>query len=319
MSAQPNPQRRSYAAVYIDFENIYYFIKNHYLENEDTHNYAVDLIRRLRTKLKDELGLETLVLEAYADFESMPSGPQGPMYLLGVKTNNVLGTKHKNAADMQLCIDAMETLYTRPDIETIVLVAGDRDYIPLLQRFRKQAKQIKVVGFRQSVSGDLLQMLGEEHFIDAAGVLGDEKLDELNLRRKNRIQRNMEDRHASVPVPVESVLPSDVPDPYVVEFSTVMRLPNKTERRALGLVIEQISKFNNPELWAGPFFKRMADDMPELADYDRRQLITALVRAGAVKVEKRVGNPRDFSVMLVNKDHPDVKEVEAEVAAHEKQ
>ncbi|RZK09731.1 MAG: NYN domain-containing protein, partial [Hymenobacter sp.] len=105
-----------YAAVFIDFENVYYFLKNHYLDPQDPHDYALDLVRALRDTLKRELGLDSLVLYAYADFDRLPSGPQGPLYLMGVDTRNVLGTDHKNAADMQLCIDALEVLYTRPDI-----------------------------------------------------------------------------------------------------------------------------------------------------------------------------------------------------------
>ncbi|MEJ7659048.1 MAG: hypothetical protein WKG07_05175 [Hymenobacter sp.] len=61
-------------------------------------------------RLKREQGLDSLVLNAYADFDRIPTGPQGPLYLMGVSTRNVLGTDHKNAADMQLCIDALEVL-----------------------------------------------------------------------------------------------------------------------------------------------------------------------------------------------------------------
>ena len=107
--------------MFIDFENVYYFLKNHYLDPQDPHDYALDLVRALRDTLKRELGLDSLVLYAYADFDKLPSGPQGPLYLMGVDTRNVLGTDHKNAADMQLCIDALEVLYTRPDIGTFVI------------------------------------------------------------------------------------------------------------------------------------------------------------------------------------------------------
>ncbi|RYY18388.1 MAG: NYN domain-containing protein, partial [Cytophagaceae bacterium] len=178
-----------YAAVFIDFENVYYFLKNHYLDPQDPHDYALDLVRALRDTLKRELGLDSLVLYAYADFDRLPSGPQGPLYLMGVDTRNVLGTDHKNAADMQLCIDALEVLYTRPDIGTFVLVAGDRDYIPVLQHLRRQARQVKVVGFRESVSGDLLLMLGQEHFIDARQLLPAERLQALEDHRAARLQQ----------------------------------------------------------------------------------------------------------------------------------
>ncbi|MFC7668064.1 NYN domain-containing protein [Hymenobacter humi] len=114
------------------------------------------------------------------------------MYLMGVSTRNVLGTNHKNAADMQLCIDALEVMYTRPDIGTFVLVAGDRDYIPLLQHLRRQARQVLVAGFRESVSGDLLQNIGADHFIDARELLPDGRVEHLEKRRADR-QRTLEE------------------------------------------------------------------------------------------------------------------------------
>ena len=120
----------------------------------------LDIVRSLREQLSDK-GLDSLISYAYADFERLATAPQGALYLMGVSTRNVLGTDHKNAADMQLCIDALEVMYTRPDIGTFVLVAGDRDYIPVLQHLRRQARQVLVAGFRESVSGDLLQNIGQ--------------------------------------------------------------------------------------------------------------------------------------------------------------
>ncbi|RZK28737.1 MAG: NYN domain-containing protein, partial [Hymenobacter sp.] len=193
-AAPPTATASPYAAVFIDFENVYYFLKNHYLDPQDPHDYALDLVRALRDTLKRELGLDSLVLYAYADFDRLPTGPQGPLYLMGVDTRNVLGTDHKNAADMQLCIDALEVLYTRPDIGTFVLVAGDRDYIPVLQHLRRQARQVKVVGFRESVSGDLLLMLGQEHFLDARQLLPAERLQALEDHRTARLQQAEEAR-----------------------------------------------------------------------------------------------------------------------------
>ncbi|RZK45439.1 MAG: NYN domain-containing protein, partial [Hymenobacter sp.] len=193
-AAPPTGAASPYAAVFIDFENIYYFLKNHYLDPQDPHDYALDLLRSLRETLRTTYGLDSLVLNAYADFDKLPTGPQGPLYLMGVTTRNVLGTDHKNAADMQLCIDALEVLYTRPAIGTFVLVGGDRDYIPVIQHLRRQARLVKVVGFRESVSGDLLQLLGQEHFLDARDLLPAERLQALEDHRTARLARGEEIR-----------------------------------------------------------------------------------------------------------------------------
>ena len=84
---------------------------------------------------------------------------------------------------MQLCIDVLEVLYTRAEISTFVLVAGDRDYIPVIQHLRRQARSILGVGFRESVSGDLLLNLGEGQFLDARELLSPGTLERLETRR----------------------------------------------------------------------------------------------------------------------------------------
>ncbi len=353
-----------YAAVFIDFENIYYFIKNHYLDPQDTHDTAVELVRQLRDTLKTQLSLDTLVMDAYADFERIPAGPQGPLYLLGVKTINVLGTEHKNAADMQLCIDAMSVLYTRPDIGTFVLVAGDRDYIPVLQHLRRQARQIKVVGFRESVSGDLLQMLGAEHFIDARELLAPGRLEGLERHRQGRLAKAEEIRllrergtmgvktvaaqqaerdAGGLPIPPAALPPAGTATPAPVPllrdengvfraaprfvppapraaslldqlmeeppvpFAPLRRLTRDTERRCLGLILEEMQRRHTAEVWLSPFLRRLTDVLPELPYYERSQLVNGLRDAGAVRVEKRNGEPHPFSVIVANYNHPDVQ------------
>ena len=347
------PPASPYAAVFIDFENVYYFLKNHYLDPQDPHDYALDLVRALRDSLKREQGLDSLVLNAYADFDKIPTGPQGPLYLMGVSTRNVLGTDHKNAADMQLCIDALEVLYTRPAIGTFVLVAGDRDYIPVLQHLRRQARQVKVVGFRESVSGDLLQMLGQEHFIDARALLPAERLQALEDHRAGRLRQGEEvrrlreqglagvqtaaarqaaqDAAANGPTPADDVTrpaatpparPSAPARPSLMEqllqeppatFAPIRRITRDDERRCLEFLLEQMQRFagqhGKSEIWASPFLRRLTDVLPELPDWERRQLLNQLRDAGAVRLEKREGEPHPFSVILVNYQHPDVREL----------
>jgi hypothetical protein len=356
-----------YAAVFIDFENVYYFLKNHYLDPQDPHDYALDLVRALRDTLKRELGLDSLVLYAYADFDKLPSGPQGPLYLMGVDTRNVLGTDHKNAADMQLCIDALEVLYTRPDIGTFVLVAGDRDYIPVLQHLRRQARQVKVVGFRESVSGDLLLMLGQEHYLDARQLLPAERLQALEDHRAGRIRLGEEKRRlraqgltgvqsaaarqaaqdaatlaaqaepqhaeptgfgealaahptepvAAEPIPAYERTASPPAEPTALEaagtFAPIRRITSPNERRCLEFLMEQIQRYGGqqgtPEIWASPFLRRLTDVLPELPDWERRQLINHLRDSGALRLEKREGEPHAFSVIIVNYQHPDVWEL----------
>ena len=347
MSVSTTPSS-SYAAVFIDFENVYYFLKNHFHDPADLDDHVLNLVRGLRERLGSQ-GLDCLVMNAYADFERIPTTPQGNLYLLGVNTRNVLGTAHKNAADMKLCIDALEVLYTRPDIGTFVLVAGDRDYIPVLQHLRQQAKKVLVVGFRESVSGDLLQNIGADHFLDARDLLAPERVKELEKRRADRQQvveegrrlreqgptggsaagalalqtgagsanapQNTAPAQPAAPRSVVSAAPRPAPRPAdeAPDFAAPRRLTHEMEQRALAFMLAEFQKLEAkqgrrvPELWLGPFMRLLTDELPELPDYERRDLLNKLREAGTIRIEKREGEPHPFSVIVVNYTHPDVQ------------
>ena len=294
----------SYAAVFVDFENVYYFLKNHFHDPPDLNDYVLALVRKLRDDLAAR-GLDCLVLNAYADFERLATAPQGGLYLMGVSTRNVLGTHHKNAADMQLCIDAMEVLYTRPDIGTFVLVAGDRDYIPLLQHLRRQARQVLVAGFREATSGDLLQNLGPKHFLDARELLPPATLALLEARRNGRPAAPA----AAAPAPVALTATPDAE--AAPAFDPVRPLAGPNELACLAFMAAELQRLSQHrlvhELWLTPFLRRLTDEFPALPEYERRDLINALRTAGALRIEKREGEQHPFSVIVLNPEHPDVR------------
>ncbi len=335
-STRVEPSR--FAAVFLDFENVYYFFKNTFFDPPGLNDHILELLRNLRQKLTDEFSMDCIVLNAYADFERLETTPQGALYLLGVDTKNVMGTDHKNAADMRLCIDVLEVLYTRGEIGTFILVAGDRDYIPVIQHLRRQARNVLGVGFRETVSGDLLLNLGESQFIDARTLLDAATLETLETRRteqqKLADERNqrfqaqsqqLEQRARTVystPLANGLTLPSapsndleNAPAVFIepVEFAPVRRVLEEDERQCLTLVLEklqrlQITRYTN-ELWLGPFLRQLADEMPSLADFERRRVLDGLSRAGAIRIEKRQGEPYPYSVVIVNYSHPDVVEL----------
>ena len=335
----PKSLASPYAAVFIDFENVYYFLKNHFHDPPDLNDYVLDIIRTLREELSKK-GLDSLISYAYADFERLATAPQGALYLMGVSTRNVLGTDHKNAADMQLCIDAMEVMYTRPDIGTFVLVAGDRDYIPVLQHLRRQARQVLVAGFREAVSGDLLQNIGADHFLDARDLLSHERVEQLEKRRLER-QRTLEEgrrqREQGLPgtQPAAGVGPkgSGAPTPVrppgprtadeIAEFAPYRRLDTEDERRTLGSILSEFQKLEAKQqrrvrdLWLGPFMRVLTDELTELTDFERRDLLNKLRDAGAIRIEKREGEPHPFSVIIINYNHPDVQELQSSVEKEE--
>jgi uncharacterized LabA/DUF88 family protein len=291
-----------FAALLVDFENLYYFIRNRPdYQSHDTMALIVRLIQDLREHLINEYKEQTIILDAYADFERIEESAQGDLYLLGFDTHNVLGTDHKNAADMKLCIDAMDILYTRPEITAFILIAGDRDYIPVIQHLKRKAKTVRVVGFQGSVSGDLLTTLGERFFIDGQKFL-------------SVTSAAITAKPLSTPLPSAAVnaTPKAVPQPTspgTVPGTPLLPTKSPEEYRTIALAL--VFKFfkDKPEIWMTPFLHRLRAELPELSESDRKSIISSLNASGAITVEQRQGEMHEFTVFKLNWNHAEVRKL----------
>jgi uncharacterized protein (TIGR00288 family) len=72
----------------------------------------------------------------------------------------------KNAADIQMAVDAMELAFTRDFVSTFVIVSGDSDFTPLVSKLRELNKRVIGVGLKGSTSGMLPPACDEFIFYD---------------------------------------------------------------------------------------------------------------------------------------------------------
>ncbi|PPK65420.1 uncharacterized protein (TIGR00288 family) [Actinokineospora auranticolor] len=105
-----------------------------------------------------------VIRRAYADWANTQFGRyQQDLAMNGVDLIQVVrfGTARKNAADIRMAVDAMETLITHPEVSVFVLVAGDGDYTPLVQRLREFGKRVVGVGTEANASPRLVSVCSE--------------------------------------------------------------------------------------------------------------------------------------------------------------
>ncbi len=72
----------------------------------------------------------------------------------------------KNAADIQMAVDAMELAFTRDFVSTFVIVSGDSDFTPLVSKLRELNKRVIGVGLKGSTSAMLPPACDEFIFYD---------------------------------------------------------------------------------------------------------------------------------------------------------
>lgn len=146
------PMHAPNAALLIDFDNV-------------TMGIRSDLGKELRTLLgSDIIKGKVAVQRAYADWRRYPQ------YIVPLAESSIdmimapaYGSSKKNATDIRLAVDAMELVFTRPEIGTYILLSGDSDFASLVTKLKEYGKYVIGVGIKES-SSDLLVMNCDEYY-----------------------------------------------------------------------------------------------------------------------------------------------------------
>ena len=215
-------QRRPDVAVFIDFENVYVSVRDKLNANP---NFEAIMDRC------SDLG-RVVISRAYADWYRYPRVTSAlyanaiePIYVATYyydKDVGRTGRAIKNSVDMNLCIDAMKTLFTNPNISRFVLVTGDRDFIPLVNSIRQQGKEVYIIGIGGAASTHLAQSADEFVFYEqlVGRQPGGSATATAIANRATEFARGLElateppPRSEREPTPRE--LPVDLPPPAVV-------------------------------------------------------------------------------------------------------
>src|SRR5690606_33788336 len=117
------------AALLIDFDNVTMGIRSD-LASELRHLLASDIIKG-----------KVAVQRAYADWRRYPQ------YVVPLAESSIdmimapaYGSSKKNATDIRLAVDAIELVFTRPEIGTFILLSGDSDFASLVTKLKEYGK-----------------------------------------------------------------------------------------------------------------------------------------------------------------------------------
>ncbi|PYO34950.1 MAG: hypothetical protein DMD71_13470 [Gemmatimonadetes bacterium] len=160
-SARPEPTAHApNAALLIDFDNVTMGIRSD-LQTELKRLLQSDIIRG-----------KVAVQRAYADWRRYPQ------YVVPLSESSIdliwapaYGSNKKNATDIRLAVDAMELVFTRPEIGTFILLSGDSDFSSMVLKLKEYGKYVIGVGIRESSSDLLIQNCDEYYsYSELAGL-----------------------------------------------------------------------------------------------------------------------------------------------------
>ena len=144
-------------ALFCDFENIALGVR-------DARYAQFDINRVLeRLLLKGSI----VVKKAYCDWERYKEFKAG-MHQAGFELIEIPHVKQsgKNSADIRMVVDALDLCYTKPHVETFVIISGDSDFSPLVSKLRENDKGVIGIGVKNSTSDLLTASCDEFIFYD---------------------------------------------------------------------------------------------------------------------------------------------------------
>jgi uncharacterized protein (TIGR00288 family) len=148
----PAPAETSNMAVFCDFENVALGVREAKYPSFDIKNVLERLL------LKGSI----VVRKAYCDWdrykEFKAAMHEAAFDLIEIPHVRQSG---KNSADIRMVVDALDLCYTKPHVDTFVVISGDSDFSPLVAKLRENNKLVIGVGVKNSTS-DLLTSACDE-------------------------------------------------------------------------------------------------------------------------------------------------------------
>src|SRR5437764_15283490 len=132
-------------AIFIDFENLALGFQNR------RDRFDIErVLERLVEKGK------VVVKKAYCDWSRF-GGYTGPLHECAIELIEIPRRSQtgKNSADIRLVVDAMDLAWSKPHVDTFVIVSGDSDFSPLVSKLKENGKHVIGLGMKGSTSDRL--------------------------------------------------------------------------------------------------------------------------------------------------------------------
>ena len=153
-------KKRYKIAILIDYPNIEIGLKN--------SGWPVPFDYEVIEKFAMQKG-EIILSKIYGDWNYLTSSSkflsQFEVELVDVPHVVFMGQGKKDTVDTKMAMDAGMMLYEYPEVDMVIMVSGDADFIPVIKAL-KHFKSIKVIviGERESISNSIGRVADQTHF-----------------------------------------------------------------------------------------------------------------------------------------------------------
>ncbi len=299
-TSEPSTVKRG-GAFFVDFDNLFHGLL---AVRERGHERALEEALALLTAVRvhqRERGTALVLGRAYSAFDEAPGSEAAhALALIGYEPQYVIHGKGRNSADLQLSLDLLEVLLSRRDIDSFVILGGDQDFLPIARKVLEARRQLLIVSPAPMTSGDLLDRIGPDRFVDALSLL---ELDGQNGSAATAEAEPPVEPRRGARILGHTKLPMSTWSPRSDEEA--LGVPRQEKCIALLRTLAQRFAADGtraPEVWLSPFLKNeMAEHFPDLTHPQRRRLVNLLKDQQRIRIEERQSQtgPYPYSVVLL--------------------
>ena len=293
-----SPTRPRTAAMFVDFDNLASILRAQSDHDHAAPEYAAEIFEEVERYLKEGDDTPTIYGRAFGAFDDA-SSPHSrdaltALYRRSLQPVHVPTDLQDNTAEVRLTVAVTHFLTARPDVETIVLITGNRPYLPLVRWIQEQGRRPLVAAVNPPQTADSPPLAEDSKYLDARNLLSKQSREDLLSNAPARGAAYTQAQSPSTPPPQK-----------------FRALETSAARRAVKIAEDHFGQYD--EIYLTPLLRKLSDLMG--AEEDPKSLVSDLEAAGAARLEKRNGYPYNYTVLIVNDDHPDVQSVHEELTA----
>lgn len=283
------------ATVLVDYTNVFGTIAERTGGNEQPDAMVIELISELQRHVTEHLQLRAVRTMA---FSNLPPGnvrghrATGAWLSKGIEPRFSYAQATDEASTIDLAMEAMDIAMRVSGRHAFVILSGNHWFVPLVQRLQRMGHFVLMASLESPSRSDHLPADVLDSFLDARFLL------------ERSSGGGSHDLFAD---------DDDADNEYASGPAEVARILDEGARQALEVIEQYFGQYE--EVYLTPCLRKLSEVLHD-AD-EPKTLVTILEETGAVWLEKRRGFPHNYTVMLVNDEHPDVEEVRERSAVHD--
>lgn len=274
------------AVILIDYTNVFGVISER-IDNDQPDAVVLDLVSSLKRHVSDHLKLKPVRTMAFAN---LPPGntrghrATGAWLAAGIEPRFSYARSRDEAAAIELAMEAMQLSADLGPSTAFVILSGNQWFVPLVQRLFRAGHFVLMSTLESPSEPDDLPADCQDLYLNAEFLLG-------GPGRKLDLSSGTDDD--------EDDSPSQRP-------TETLPIADEAVRRTLEIIESYFGQYE--EIYLTPLLRKLSEVMDD-PNEEPKVLINELEQAGAVWLEKRRGFPHNYTVLLMNTDHPDVADI----------